>query len=99
MDQEIKQEFEKLTSIIQQGLKKHDDEIENLAVMTQRGFDEAKEETSKKFAKTDERIDRLYTNVDGFIHMHQKLDLELTALRGYYKRLEERLEKLETAQL
>ncbi len=31
---------------------------------------------------------RLLTHIDGFIVLHQKLDTELTALRGKYERLE-----------
>ncbi|KKU09158.1 MAG: hypothetical protein UX09_C0002G0001 [Candidatus Uhrbacteria bacterium GW2011_GWE2_45_35] len=107
MDQEIKQEFENLTSLFQQGFKKHDEDIENLSVMVQQGFEEVNqkfaivdiklEETNQKIDQTTEKISQLYINVDGFIHMHQRLDLELTAMRGYYQRLEERIAKLETA--
>lgn len=65
-------------------------------MVVQQGF----EEMNCKFEQVDqtnERIDRLYTNVGAFFHPHQKLDLELTVLRGYYQNLDERLTKLETA--
>ncbi len=52
-------------------------------------------EVNQRLDQTNERIDKLYTLVDGFIQLHQKLDLELTALRSMYQRLEERIQKLE----
>lgn len=53
------------------------------------------DEMSTRIDETNQRIDRLYTLVDGFIQLHQKLDLELTALRSMYQRLEDRIQKLE----
>ena len=110
MDQEIKQEFEKLASIIQQGfnrhddefekvhlgLKRHDDEFENLAIMTQRGFDEAKEEINEKLTKINERIDQLSTDTDAFFNLHKKLDDELTITQHHYQDLDNRVTILET---
>jgi len=93
MDQEIKQEFENLAVMIQQGFEEAEKKLELFKFETANNF----EENRKDHTRINERIDRLYTNVDAFIHMHQKLDLELTALRGFYQRLEERLAKLETA--
>lgn len=52
-------------------------------------------ETNERFEKVNERIDKLYSLVDGFIALHQKLDIELTSLRSSYQRLEERIAKLE----
>ncbi len=42
-----------------------------------------------------ESEDRLITHIDGFVKLHETLDLELVALRGKYDRLEERVEMLE----
>ena len=77
--------------MIQEGFDEIKNEITDFKFETKVNF----EETRTEFVKTNERIDNLYTNVDGFIHMHQRLELELTAMRGYYQRLEERLAKLE----
>lgn len=41
----------------------------------------------EQFAKVNERIDGLYTLIDSFVKLHQKLDIELTALRDKYNRL------------
>lgn len=53
------------------------------------------DEMGARIDETNTRIDKLYTLVDGFIQLHQKLDLELTALRSMYQRLEDRIQKLE----
>lgn len=37
----------------------------------------------------------LYSHIDGFIKLHETLDVELVALRGKYERLEERIEIIE----
>lgn len=39
--------------------------------------------------------DRVITHIDGFIKLHETLDLELAALRGKYERLEGRVIILE----
>lgn len=38
------------------------------------------------------------SHVDGFIGLHQKLDIELTMLKSKYARLEQQLQRLATAQ-
>lgn len=52
-----------------------------------RRFTEVQEEFREKFEKVNERIDGLYTLIDSFVKLHQKLDIELTALRDKYNRL------------
>jgi len=42
-----------------------------------------------------QKSSEVVTHVDAFAALHQKLEQELTALRGKYERLEERLERLE----
>ena len=36
----------------------------------------------------------ILNKVDGFITLHEKVDLELTALRGKYNRLEEQMQRV-----
>lgn len=50
-------------------------------------IDEQFEEVKEGLKKANERIDGLYTLIDSFIKLHQKLDIELTALRDKYNRL------------
>ncbi len=52
-----------------------------------RQFTEVRGEVREGLRKVNERIDNLATNVDGFVKLHQKLDIELTALRDKYNRL------------
>jgi phage shock protein A len=53
------------------------------------------EEMRAAQADTNQRIDKLYEAVDHFIYLHQQLETELVALRGYCQRLEQRIEQLE----
>ncbi len=46
-------------------------------------------------AEFDEFKDQIYTHIDGFVKLHETLDVELVALRGKYERLEERIEVIE----
>ena len=43
---------------------------------------------------TNKRIDKLYSLVDGFIALHQKLDQELTMLRAKIDRQEEEIQQI-----
>jgi len=56
MDKEIKQQFQKLTNLLQNGFidseKKTDKKIENLAIMVKKGFDEV----DKRFNKVEYRL-------------------------------------------
>ncbi|GEM_PF-1805619 len=52
----------------------------------------------KQIAYTNQRVDKLYDNVDRFIHLHEKLDQELTMMRARIERLEEVVLKLQTVQ-
>lgn len=52
---------------------------------------------SKMFTKDEAREmkDEIFTHIDGFVKLHQILDMELVALRSKYERLEERLTYVE----
>jgi len=104
MDQETKQAFENLTSLVQEGfskhdvlLKKHDEDIENLALMTQHSFNEIEEKNQVEHNKLNQRFDELIKNTDAFYHLHQKLDVELTITQHNCQELDKRVTVLETA--
>ena len=42
-----------------------------------------------------QKTDDLMTHIDGFVKLHQTLDIELVAMRDKYNRLETRLVRLE----
>ena len=50
----------------------------------------------KRLDLANERIDKLYIAVDGFIVLHKKLEQEFVMLQSKYERLEQRISKLET---
>jgi chromosome segregation ATPase len=52
-----------------------------------RRFAETRGEMREGFGKINERIDNLLTSVDGFVQLHQTLDIELAALRDKYNRV------------
>jgi len=47
------------------------------------------------FAAVDDRIDRLATHVDGFMKLHETLDIEVKVMKEQMNRFEERLTRLE----
>ena len=57
-----------------------------------------RKEMNERFAIVDDRIDRLATHVDGFMKLHETLDIELNVMKEQMKRFEERLGRVEVAQ-
>ncbi|HEY3305720.1 MAG TPA: hypothetical protein VGL70_19515 [Candidatus Binatia bacterium] len=53
---------------------------------------------NERFAAVDDRIDRLASHVDGFMKLHETLDIEMTVMKEQMNRFEERLKRLEAAQ-
>ena len=47
--------------------------------------------------KIDTRSDQVYRHIDGFIKLHETLDIEMKVLTEQMKRLEERVERLEAS--
>jgi len=68
---------------IDERFTKIDERFDVMASVTQSQFAEVKEE----FRNVNERIDVLSTNVDGFVQLHRKLEVELVALRDKYNRV------------
>jgi archaellum component FlaC len=53
---------------------------------------------NERFAVMEDRIDRLATHVDGFMKLHETLDIEVRVMKEQMKRFEERLGLVEAAQ-
>ena len=51
----------------------------------------------KEIQRLDERIDKLATHVDGFVKLHETLDIELRVMKEQMNRFEDRLIRLESA--
>src|SRR3990170_763947 len=61
-------------------------------------FRDFRKEMNERFTIMEDRIDRLATHVDGFMKLHETLDIELTVIKQQMSRLEERLKRVEAAQ-
>ena len=53
---------------------------------------------NQRFEVVEDRIDRLATHVDGFMKLHETLDIEVRVMKEQMKRFEERLSRVEAAQ-
>ena len=54
-----------------------------------------RKEVNERFAEVEDRIDRLATHVDGFMKLHETLDIEMRVMKEQMNRMEERLNRLE----
>jgi CO dehydrogenase/acetyl-CoA synthase beta subunit len=61
-------------------------------------FRDLRKEMNGRFAVMEDRIDRLATHVDGFMKLHETLDIEVRVIKEQMKRFEERLGRVEAAQ-
>ena len=61
-------------------------------------FRDLRKEMNEKFAVMEDRFDRLATHVDGFMKLHETLDIELRVMKQQMSRFEERLKRVEAAQ-
>jgi len=56
-----------------------------------------RKEMNERFLSVEDRIDRLATHVDGFMKLHETLDIEMRVMKEQMRRLEERVDHLEAA--
>ena len=47
------------------------------------------------FARMETRLEQVYNHVDGFMKLHETLDIEFRVIKEQMRRLEERMERLE----
>ena len=47
------------------------------------------------FARMESRLDQVYNHVDGFMKLHETLDIEFRVIKEQVRRLEERVDHLE----
>ena len=50
-----------------------------------------------QFAHVESRFDQIYNHVDGFMKLHETLDIEFRVIKEQMKRLEERVDRLESS--
>ena len=58
-------------------------------------FRNVRNEMNERFTRVEDRIDRLATHVDGFMKLHETLDIELKVMKEQMNRFEQRLDHLE----
>ena len=61
-------------------------------------FRDFRKDMNEKFAAVADHIDRLSTHIDGFMKLHETLDIELRVMKEQMNRFEERLKRVESAQ-
>jgi CO dehydrogenase/acetyl-CoA synthase beta subunit len=49
------------------------------------------------FARMEGRLDEIYNHIDGFMKLHETLDIEFKVMKEHMKRLEERVARLEAS--
>ena len=58
-----------------------------------------RKEIKTNFTEVEDRIDRLATHVDGFMKLHETLDIEMRVMKEQMNRFEERLNRLEVGRV
>jgi hypothetical protein len=48
-----------------------------------------------RFAQMETRLDQIYNHIDGFVKLHETLDIEFKVMKEQMKRLEDRVARLE----
>ncbi len=90
----INQQFASLERIVRTGFRQTDRRF-NLVGLEFRAL---RKEMNEKFTVVEDRIDRLATHVDGFMKLHETLDIEVRVMKEQMNRFEERLTRIEAAQ-
>jgi DNA-binding ferritin-like protein len=91
----INQQFASLERIVRTGFRQTDRRF-NLVGLEFRAL---RKEMNEKFTVVEDRIDRLATHVDGFMKLHETLDIEVRVMKEQMNRFEERLKRIEAAQI
>ncbi len=55
------------------------------------------ENLQEGFTRMENRLEQVYNHVDGFMKLHETLDVEFRVIKEQMRRLEERVENLEAA--
>ena len=104
----INQRFTSLERLVRTGFRQTERRFQRIDGRLQRidrrfdlvdlEFRDLRKEMNEKFAVMEDRFDRLATHVDGFMKLHETLDIELRVMKQQMIRFEERLKRVEAAQ-
>ncbi len=91
----IGQRFTSLERLVRTGFRRTESRLRLVHVE----FRSLRKEMNERFAAVDDRIDRLASHVDGFMKLHETMDIEMQVMKEQMKRFEERLKRLEGTQV
>jgi regulator of replication initiation timing len=74
---------------------RHFEQVDRRLDLLDLGQRDLRSEMNEKLALIDERINLLANHVDGFIKLHETLDIEFKVMKEQMSRLEARLNRLE----
>ena len=90
----IAQRFASLETLVRTGFRKTESRFNLVHVE----FRSLRKEMNERFIAVDDRIDRLASHVDGFMKLHETMDIEMRVMKEQMNPFEQRLERLESAQ-
>ena len=97
----INQQLTSLEGLVRSGFRRTDArfrQVDRRLGLVQLDIRNLRKEMNERFAVMEDRIDRLATHVDGFMKLHQTLDIEVRVMKEQMKGFEERLGRVEAAQ-
>jgi hypothetical protein len=89
----VTQRLDTIERLVRNGFRRADRSLEILDA----GQSDLRAEINQKFAVVDERINLLTNHVDGFMKLHETLDIEFKVIKEQMSRMEERVKVLEAA--
>ena len=92
--EQIDQRFEQIDQRFEQ-VDRRFEQVDRRLDILDLGQRELKSEINEKLAVMDERINLLANHVDGFMKLHETLDIEFKVMKEQMSRLEARLNRLE----
>ena len=96
--QQIDKRFGQVDARFRQ-IDKRFDQVDRRIELVQLDINNLRKDMDERFAVMENRIDRLATHVDGFMKLHETMDIEMRVMKEQMKRFEERLGRVETAQV
>ena len=69
--------------------------IESRLTTVERGIKSLQGSMGDGFSQMESRLDQIYNHIDGFMKLHETLDIEFRVMKEQVRRLEMRVEQLE----
>src|SRR3972149_2683419 len=98
----VNQQLASLEKLVRSGFRQTDArfrQVDKQFGLVHLEFRDFRKEMNERFTIMEDRIDRLATHVDGFMKLHETLDIEVRVMKEQMNRFEERLKRIEVAQV